>query len=1145
MKNAIRLACLALLLWPTSLSLTLAQEPESPAKDTSPVQERDIYIPFSKLQDVFEKEGRGVFLPYDQFQKLWDAAQEREEAPPQEESPVDAIITSAINEATVKRDVIEVEATLSIELLKQGWLQVPLRLNDAAIQSATIDGEVARVTPTPEGGYQLLIENKSDKPSSIELQLVYSRAFTKSPGRNSVTFNSPQAPVNRWRIRIPQAGVKVNVQPMIAASEVPVDDASDDRAPSPAPNPDETLLLAFVGAAPQVLIDWTPKSEGARGMTALTSVQVAQSLSIAEGTVRTRAELKYEISRGELEQLSVLVPQGHKVVNIFDANVRKWTIAEEGNNQRIMVELFEPAQTAQNLLVELEQFISIDDSLTITAPRIRVEEVGRQQGTIVVNVDPALKAEAITRSGLLQVDAAELPQEQAGQTRAFSYRYASLPFELAIGVEKIKPRISVVQLAEAYLLPDEWNLDLLAVYDVQDAGVFQLEFIVPEDFEVLQVSGCATGDATAAVVDSFRRQDDAPTRLIVNLSRKAIGKVSLQVKLQRRLSDANLITPTGSSSELSLNLPRASQTNISRAEGHFILHSPDSLRVNPSTTSGLRPISFSEAYRDIASIRDNRFPSARPAFAFAFSDQAAQFAVTVERRKSQITARQRMVVRLDNGVVRYETIIFYEILYSGVKSLRLDVPASVASEIRNTSETLREAPLNPTPDDVTEGYVAWGLTGEAELIGTQIVRLQWEQKLDQLDVGKSLEVAVPHLKPMSVDRAWGQIVIAKTETLDIQPSGELTGLRPIDPTQDIMKDALVANAARAFEFYDDWQLSLTATRFQLEELKRTSIERGLVRAVITRSDEQGIQAIYRMRSARQRLALQLPAEAQFDTQPVRINGQPVALERGDQGQLFVPLVGQEPDAPFLLELRYTVPGDHQSISVPTFPEDPAVQRVFLAIYLPEELALLGSTGPWSEEYRWRHKQSLKWIPQVNQSDSQLTKWVTEGINAPPSSAFQTAGTVYLFSALRPQPPPEGDLKLRVVQENWLAGFIFLPLALLAGVMIRSSLRSKIATIALVVIAILLTGVFTPTLAQQLLNAPLYAALAMVGIIWSASHLMHASRNVDWRKPLFDRKSPSSPDPAMATPVDTVPAGTVPAQSTDAPQANDNRGAQDE
>ena len=360
-------------------------------------------------------------------------------------------------------------------------------------------------------------------------------------------------------------------------------------------------------------------------------------------------------------------------------------------------------------------------------------------------------------------------------------------------------------------------------------------------------------------------------------------------------------------------------------------------------------------------------------------------------------------------------------------------------------------------------------------------KTEWERKLEQLDVGKSLQVTVPSLKPVGVLRAWGQVVVTKTESLDVLPSGELTGLRPIDPSQDIMPDAAVPDAARAFEFHDDWSLNLTATRYKLEEVKRTSIERALVRTVVTRSDQRGVQALYRMRSARQRLALKLSPDAQFDTQPARINGQPVALERGDKDQLFIPLIGQDPNTPFTLELRYTVPGTYSQLSIPEFPEDPAIQKVYLAAYLPDELSLVGSTGPWTEEFTWSGKGTFKWIPRAVKTDEELLAWVREGVNASPPPSFQTDGVMYLFSALQPESPPKGDLRLWAIDERWLAVLIFTPLLVIGMLLLKSSVSTKISAIACVAIGVVACGMFVPTFARQLLNQPMYASLAIIAV----------------------------------------------------------------
>ena len=313
-----------------------APKSEDAAKTDRSLREQEIYIPYEKLRGVFEKHGRGVFLPYEKFDELWKAAQDKTRPAAEVRPPVGAVITEIENEAVVAKDVVQVTAHVKIDLLSEGWHEVPLRLADAAIVHATINNQPARLLGGANEDHRLLIEKKGKQPEQIELVLEYARAIARSPGQNSVSFQAPQAAVSRWKVRIPQAGVKVNLHPLIAATEVPpakLPSPSGRGAGGEGPHPegegtkaDETVILAFVGTAPTVQIDWTPKSEGATGLTALASVQAEQQVWIQEGITRTRTTLAYTISRAELNQLAIEVPADFKVVNVFDPNVRQWTV---------------------------------------------------------------------------------------------------------------------------------------------------------------------------------------------------------------------------------------------------------------------------------------------------------------------------------------------------------------------------------------------------------------------------------------------------------------------------------------------------------------------------------------------------------------------------------------------------------------------------------------------------------------------------------------------------------------------------------------------------------------------------------------------------------------------------------------------------
>jgi hypothetical protein len=562
---------------------------------------------------------------------------------------------------------------------------------------------------------------------------------------------------------------------------------------------------------------------------------------------------------------------------------------------------------------------------------------------------------------------------------------------------------------------------------------------------------------------------------------------------------------------MGLVIPRVAPGTVERETGRLVVYAPESLTVNPSASDGLRSITYNEAVQDMRSTQKGG--AERPVLAFAYTQEPVTFALAAERRKPYVTARQLLVGRIDSGVVKYEATLFYEVLYSGVKNLRLDVPKDLAAEIRIVTAGVRRQVIDDPQGlkDLAEGYEAWSLAGETEFLGQVQVRLAWERKIEKLDIGKSVTLAIPRLIPRGADRAWGQIVLAKAETIDVQESteaGKVTGLRPIDPQNDLMPGASVPGAARALEFQEDWTLAVVATMYKLEDVKRTAIERALVRTVVTRGDQWPVQALYRMRSARQRLLVKLPAGVTFDTEPLRLNGRPVSLERGEaEGTtFFVPLVGQKADEPFLLELRYTMHGTGLRMECPAFPEEPAVQeqpavqKVYLSAYLPQEWDYLGSIGPWTDEVVWAVRRGgLR--PLARQTDAELIRWVRQGAGvqgnparqgdavASPEENFPTDGNHYLFSTVGPADPPEGALRLVAMDHDWLSVAVF-GIILAVGIALAFT-RAAVRLLAAgaFIVLLVLAGVFVPTFARQAVNVVMMAAILVVLVIWTLWYIL--------------------------------------------------------
>lgn len=1107
--RVIAAVCSLLLFAATAWSQEEGPMPPKPAAD-QPIREMSIYIPYTRLRALFEKDGRGVFIPYEKFQELLKAAQNAAAKLPEIKPPVGGLITSIESEATVGKDVVLVKAKLSIEVLQEGWVRVPLRLGDSAIRTATIGKEPARLIGG-EQGYDLLYEKKGDQPETIELALEYSKAFAKAPGNNHVSFQAPQAAVNRWTIRIAEPGVKVSVQPQVA---------TDAAAPMPA-NAKETLVEAHVGTAPEISLDWTPRAEGAAGLAALATVQTRQDVAVEEGVVRSRIALSYEITRSELAQLKLELPKAYKVVNVFDANVQKWEVADkEGDEatQVVTVQLFQPAKGQQSLSVELEL---VDQELVkngVKVPAIKAVEAARQFGIVAVRVTPSLRAESTSRSGLSQLDANELPPELAGQPWAFAYRYSALPYELALALETVEPSIKATEFVEMYLEPRQFTIDYLASLNIERTGIFSVDVDIPEGYEVRSVTGRTYADVQPAVIDAFHVDAKKPTKLTINFGRKALGKVAFVVQLVKRLDDAKLITPGGKAAE-AIPLPRVAHKALERAEGHAVIYAPDALQVSAKEVTALRSIAPSEALATALSVRDGRLATTRETLAFAFFRETPSIHLDLERRKPQVTVRQTLTAMIESGVVNYTATFHYDIQYSSVKSLRLDVPEDLADEIRRqrTGTTI----LEPQPKDVAEGYKALEFTGEGEMIGAVTMPFNWNRPIGQLEVGKPKQIAIPRLQPKSdeasgaeIERAWGQIVIGKAETIDVEglPSASLQG---IDPQVDLIDKNALAAAARAFEFHsDDWILKVLATRYELDDVKRTSIDRALVRVIATRGGKLSVQAIYRLRSAQQRVQFELPTDADtataFDSQPLHINGQPMPLER-DGDVFYAPLTRGRPDEPVLLELRYTMPGTAADVELPKFTDKPtpAVQKVFETVYLPQEKVVVATNGPWNDEMPWRPPPFLVALGIVpppeptDQSDTRLLSWVTEGVSlsSSPADRFQVDGVPRSFSTLRPPEDDDGALRVSVWNRSTLQAAVFI-LVLAAGafLLVRPA-SDRVAGIGLLFAVVFLAAVFQPSLAGALLEGPLVSSTALVLLIWFVKYIVWLVRSAaTWTTP---------------------------------------------
>jgi hypothetical protein len=1074
-----------------------AQQADIAGEKKNSLFEQTIYVPYDKLSKVFESPSRGVFLPYDEFQKLWQAARAKNAVDNPVSIPLRSMITSISSEATVRGDVMQVSAKLSIQMLGLGWHEIPLRLADAAISEAEIDGETARIIFRLGQGYFLLMERQESDAADVVLDLQYARTYNQSPGLNQVSFQAPQASINRWKITIADPGVKVNVQPLVAATETQDGAARDNPTGDPAPPAvpsTETVLIAFFGLTPQVHIDWTPRSEGAAGLQALATVQTRQSVVIGEGSQRTQAQIVYAITRSELLELKLRIPVGQKISGVFDANVRRWDVALEEGYQIITIELFEPADSTQTINIELERFdLEVgmqNESVDVTIPEIEALNVSRQQGLVMVKVEGDLRADVDTRTGLLQVDAAEV---NAGQGWDFVYRYAALPYELVLKIEKLQPRVTVEEFVTIQITPQLTRMSVTTLLDIQRAGLFHVDYDVPAGYRIRSVRGIAAANVTAAVVENHHAVENAPGKYRVNFSRKAEGHVALLVSVEKVRTDVNLLTPTGEASEYTFSLPRIVAASVEHVQGNVTVLAPEGLRVTPVDTAGGQSVAISEVQPSIAGlVQVSRVASSLAVHAFRYANESFNPTFSVERRQPQIEVGQLVIADVQSGIINHSVTLAYDVRYSGVKKLRLDVPTSLIEKIRNDSKLVQESVITPRPDDLAADYTAWQLISNRELFGAFQVELSWIESLDDLEVGSAASVSLNPLTPKEVHRSWGQIVIKKAENLDVVPA-ESDGVRPIDPRYDLKlgsTETQIEGAAVAMEFHQAWSVKLDIHRYELESIELSAIELGVIDVQIAKGGKSRVHAVYRVKSAAQRIAVTFPKGSKIPNDPLSINGEAVGIEKGtttgDQETYLIPLNTITPGEDFVLELKYSIESDGFTVRIPNFTDLHAINQIFMVVHLPSDTVLMDYSGDWDDHLPSSFLETIQRdLLYYSESEgnvdvhSLLNNITQAKVDVQLGNQFSNHGTL-VFSAINPSASPL-ELSTVSLSNFHMIMFGFLVVVTLGGLWL--GVRNQIITVLVLVSASLGVVLIKPIMASHMPFSGLFLGMCLMSIIW--------------------------------------------------------------
>ncbi len=899
----ILLVVLALFAGPAATLPANAQVGAPEVAATGAVREKVYYVPYEELEKVFETAGRGIFLPYDEFLEMWAKA-EGMPVPERNDPPAPTVVRGGHYRGTVGERSARLEASYSVESLAEGWTETRFLLGDIAIESVTVSDPEALFVAR-NGAYSLLLPH----PGTVELDLVFSVPVVEQPGKKRIQFGIPSVAVSRLELSIPEEDLRVDVEPVLAATRTEHGDGT-------------TEVLAFLGDSGSVTVAWMPPLGRAAEGGALVSASQTARASLDERILRVATELEFSVLRGEVGTFRIALPEAMQLIQVSGENLREW----RPDGGVLEVSLHAAVTGKYVLSLEFERILD-DVPPRLTIPFPRAEGVLRESGLVTLEHDPGLRVRVVSTEGLSQLDPEEIPEQLRGADRT-GYRYLSQPVSLALEIEQIEPQVrsetvSVISLGRT---EDHWIGWVDAT--ITRAGLFQIALRVPSGWEVESI-----GDPAA--VEEFQVEDGTGGRTIrVSLRSRALGTFRLPFRLVRE--------GTARAGEIEVSPPIVLGSEQDR--GILGISSPRSFEIVTLTRSELLDADVDDLFRT-GILGQMRADSSIPR-AFRYRKQPASARLALSERRTEIDLLAQHLVDVSDGEIRVTHLLDHEILYAAVDAVRFRAPSSLDESL--TVEAKQKTQVRKVSSE--GGITTWEVGLQPPALGSLTLTIHHTIPLPALVAGAPQVIAIPLVRAVGSRGTQGFVAIRKEGTLEVVPT--VTDMEGIDAGDlpDKLRRGRIYGGFRYFTA--EPTIALELTRYDHETLATAVVSLMRVRSVLSEERKLESEAVLWMQNSdRQFLELELPPGA--EVLQLYVNGRSQAPKRRKEGTGTLIEIPRSagPAGTFPVEIRYKQSlgsglGAIGSVRIdtPIVLADLPVNQIELDLYLPPHYAYLGWSG---------------------------------------------------------------------------------------------------------------------------------------------------------------------------------------------------------
>ncbi|MEO6787080.1 MAG: hypothetical protein ABI318_13195 [Chthoniobacteraceae bacterium] len=421
-----------------------------------------VIIPYDPKKPVKDQHPDKVYLRYDRFLELWEAAKRSRTPDRERPAAVAFALAAARYEGRVEEKRVAFTVTLDFSTFDEQWVRVPVPFERVQISELAVDGKPAAFADSA-----LVVEKpgRHSLTASFEIPL--------APGAREFAWGIPRSAATRLVLTLPETRWSARIQPDAGVIERIVDG--------------KKTVTAALGSATKISVVLVEAESAARLVEPATA-DVETSVTVLPGYERFDVAANFAFAGAQQDRFTVSFEKGITVAELDAPGMKSWKLTDAGERQTLEVLLSQPAKESFRLTLVAEHPQADALPADRTAPQFS-PGARRVNRTTLLFAGDGIALTPAPGDGLRQVEVAHKAEGEARPVGAWAGD-AKLAYRTSLAAAKHEARVDYVYQVNRRKIELIASLQLHA----KDAPLFDVTLTLPAGFDVQAVDSARLQD---------------------------------------------------------------------------------------------------------------------------------------------------------------------------------------------------------------------------------------------------------------------------------------------------------------------------------------------------------------------------------------------------------------------------------------------------------------------------------------------------------------------------------------------------------------------------------------------------------------------------------------------------------------------------